>query len=182
NNQPAQANEIYSDLIDAMQPSSRDIIDLYKTFKSKGNSDMAYATLVRGRKLLKNSYPLNIQFAEYYGSIGDTEKMLGEYLDLLDYHPAYMSSVQRILSVQVDFSVEDSKEYELLKNALIERTQKNPTNLDYAEMLTWLFIQRQNFAAALVQVKAMDKRSNSQGARVYDFGSICIENKDYSTA
>ena len=182
NNQPVQANEIYTDLIETLQPSSRDIIELYKTFKSRGNSEMAYATLVRGRKLLKNTYPLNIQFAEYYGSIGETEKMLGEYLDLLDYHPAYMSSVQRILSVQVDFSIEDSKEYELLKNALIERTQKNPGNLDYAEMLTWLFIQRQNFAAALVHVKAMDKRSNFEGGKVFDFGAICVENKDYSTA
>ncbi len=182
NNDPAKAEQIYTDLIDALQPSSRDIIDLYKTFKSKGNAEMAYATLVRGRKLLKNSYPLNIQFAEYYGSKGDTDKMLGEYLDLLDYHPAYMSSVQRILSVQVDFTVEDSKEYEILKNALIERTQKNPADLNYAEMLTWLFIQRQNFSAALVHVKAMDKRSNAQGARVYDFGAICVENKDYNAA
>ena len=182
NDESAKANQIYLELIEVLQPNSREIIDLYKTFKSKGNTSMAYATLVHGRKLLKKSYPLNIQFAEYYGSQGETEKMMGEYLDLLDYHPAYMNSIQRILSAQVDFSVEDSKEYELLKDALIERTQKNPADMNYAEMLTWLFIQRQNFSAALVHMKAMDKRSASDGALVYDFGRICVENKDYHTA
>ena len=180
--EPSKATDIYSELIENLTTSSREIIDLYTLFKSKSKLDMAFGTLEKGRKLLKNSYPLNIQFADYYGAKGETEKMINEYLDMLDYHPAYMSSVQRILSAQVDFTEENSKEYDLLRTALIERTQKKPNNLNYSEMLTWLFIQRQNFPAALVHIKAIDKRTNSLGAMVYDFGSICIENKDYSTA
>lgn len=181
-NEASKANELYTDLIENLSASSKDIIDLYTLFKSKSKTDLAFSTLEKGRKLLKNSYPLNIQYADYYGSKGETEKMINEYLDLLDYHPAYMNSVQRILSAQVDFTEENSKEYDLLRTALIERTQKKPNDLNYSEMLTWLFIQRQNFPAALVHMKAMDKRNNALGAMVYDFGSICIENKDYSTA
>ena len=181
-NEASKANEIYNELIDNLTPSSRDIIDLYNLFKSKNKSELAISTIERGRKLLKNSYPLNIQFADYYGSKGQTEKMINEYLDLLDYHPGYMNSVQRILSAQVDFTEENSKEYELLRIALIERTQRKPDDLNYSEMLTWLFIQRQNFPAALVHMKAIDKRSKSDGAMVYDFGEICLENKDYGTA
>jgi len=181
-NEPGEANDIYSGLIENLTTSSKEIIDLYSLFKSKSKSELSFATLEKGRKLLKNSYPLNIQFADYYGSKGETEKMINEYLDLLDYHPAYMSSVQRILSAQVDFTEENSKEYDLLRTALIERTQKKPNDLNYSEMLTWLFIQRQNFPAALVHIKAIDKRTNALGAMVYDFGSICIENKDFSTA
>lgn len=181
-NEEGKANDIYSGLIDNLTASSRDIIDLYTLFKSKNKSDFGYLTLEKGRKLLKNSYPLNIQFADYYGSKGETEKMINEYLDMLDYHPAYMNSIQRILSAQVDFTEDNSKEYNLLRTALIERTQKKPNDLNYSEMLTWLFIQRQNFPAALVHIKALDKRSNALGSMVYDFGSICIENKDYNTA
>jgi len=181
-NEATKASEIYNELINNLTASSKDIIDLYNLFKSKNKTELAFSTLEKGRKLLKNSYPLNIQFADYYGSKGETEKMINEYLDLLDYHPAYMESVQRILSAQVDFTQEDSKEYDLLRIALIERTQKKPDDLNYSEMLTWLFVQRQNFPAALVHIKAMDKRSNSNGAMVYDFGNICIENKDYGTA
>lgn len=181
-NEASKANEIYYELIGNLTTNSKEIIDLYNLFKSKNKSDLAFSTIEKGRKLLKNSYPLNIQFADYYGGKGETEKMINEYLDLLDYHPAYIESVQRILSAQVDFTQEDSEEYDLLRIALIERTQKKPDDLNYSEMLTWLFIQRQNFPAALVHIKAIDKRSKSDGAMVYDFGDICVENKDYGTA
>ena len=181
-NQADKANAIYDDLIEDMAPSSRSVIGLYNLFKAQSKSDKAYETLVKGRKLLKKSYPLNFQFAEYYGSLGQTEKMMDEYLDLIDYHPSYASSIQRVLSAQIDFSKEDSEEYQLLKAALIQRTQKNPDDLNYAEMLTWLFIQRQNFSAALVHIKAMDKRSDARGRQVYQFGGICVENKDFSVA
>lgn len=180
--QASKANKIYEELIDNMRANARDIIALYNSFKAQGKNELAFRVLENGRKLLKNTYPLNFQFADYYGAMGDTEKMIQEYLDLLDYHASYKTHLQRILSNQIDFSKEDSKEYELLKEALIERTQKHPSELVYAEMLTWLFIQRQNFAAALIQVKALDKRTGSNGYMIYDFGEICIENKDYSTA
>ena len=181
-NETTKAQKIYTDLIDNMRPSSRDVIALFNAFKAQGKNVLAFETLEKGRKLLKKTYPLNFQFAEYYGSIGETEKMMAEYLDLLDYHPAYLNSLQRILSNQIDFSKEDSEEYDILKTALIERTQKHPSETIYAEMLTWLFIQSGNFGAALVHVKALDKRTASEGALVYDLGLICVENKDYSTA
>ena len=81
-----KADRIYDDLIENLRATSRDVIDLYNAFKAQGKSDMSYQTLLKGRKLLKKSYPLNFQFAEYYGSIGQTENMINEYLDLLDYH------------------------------------------------------------------------------------------------
>lgn len=178
----SQANEIYDELIEELSPSAHRVISLYNVFKAEGKWDQAYKTLVQGRKLLKKSYPLNFQFAEYYGTVGETKKMMDEYLDMIDYHPSYISNIQKVLSVRIDFSKENSEEYEYLRIALIERTQKHPDDLNFAEMLTWLFIQKQDFAGALVHIKAMDKRSGSEGRQVYDFGNICIENKDYSTA
>ena len=103
-NQPEKANKIYDRLIDELQPSSRLIIDLYKAFKAKGKSDLSYRTLQEGRKILKKTYPLNFQFAEYYGSVGETEKMIDEYLGMIDYHPTYMSTVKRVLGAQIDFT------------------------------------------------------------------------------
>jgi len=181
-NQTTKSDKIYNNLIEKMQSRSRDVIALYNAFKAQGKNEMAFRTLEKGRKLLKNTYPLNFQFAEYYGSIGQTENMMNEYLDLIDYHSSYQTTLKRILVNQIDFTEEESEEYEILKRALIERTQQNPSDLIYSEMLTWLFIQRQNFGAALVHVKAVDKRTKANGKLVYDLGSICIENKDYSTA
>ena len=181
-NQQAKADEIYDELIEDMPPSSKNVISLYNLFKAQGKTELSYMTLIKGRKILRNSYPLNFQFAEYHGSQGETEKMLVEYLDIIDYHSAYAKSVKLVLSSQIDFSQEASKEYEMLKNELISRTQKDPENLVYADMLTWVFIQRQQFPVALIHIKAMDRKSKSEGRMIYDFGNVCVENNDFSTA
>lgn len=176
------AADIYTELINNLSASARDVINLYNSFKAQGKNEYAFETLQKGRKLLKNNYPLHFQFAEYYGSVGETEKMMNEYLDLLDYHSNYASSLKNILARQIDFEDENSEEYEFLKNALIERTQKHPNEIVYSDMLTWLFIQKQNFNAAFVHIKAMDKRNKSDGRLVYDLGNICRENGDFRVA
>ncbi|MEN9998385.1 MAG: hypothetical protein RI922_1375 [Bacteroidota bacterium] len=182
NEEPEKAQKLYSSLIDDLQADPNSIISLFNAFKAKGRNDLALTTIEKGRKLLKGTYPLHFQFAELYGATGQKEKMITEYLDLLDFHSSYASSIQSLLSRQIDFSAEESKDYELLKNALLERIQKNPDASVYSEMLVWLFIQKRNFSGALTQMQALDKRLNEQGRRVLDLGRICVENKEYETA
>lgn len=177
-----KANRIYNELINGLKASSRDVIALYNAFKTAGKNELSLKTLEQGRKLLKDSYPLNFQFGEYYGSVGETEKMIDEYLGLLDYHPTYLSSIQRLMSNQIDFTGEESKEYDLLRVALLERSQKDPSNTIYSEMLIWLFVQKNQFSSAFIHVKALDKRTASQGYLVYDLGEVCLENNDFEYA
>ncbi len=177
-----RANTIYSEMIDALRPSARDIVQLYNAFKTQGKSDLAFETLTKGRKLLKDTYPLNGYFAEYYGSINENKLMIDEYLGLMDYHSSYKTQVQTILARVIDFDNEESEEYQYLKEQLIMRSQKDPNDNDAAEMVTWLFIQRRNFQAAFLHIKAIDKRTDGGGYRVLELGEICTENKDYQTA
>jgi len=182
NNESEKAQKLYSSLIDDLQADPNSIISLFNAFKGKGRNDLALSTIEKGRKLLKGTYPLHFQFAELYGATGEKEKMIAEYLDLLDFHSSYASSIQSILSRQIDFSATESKEFDLMKNALLERIQKRPEESVYSEMLVWLFIQKRNFSGALTQMQALDKRLNEQGRRVLDLGRICVENKEYETA
>lgn len=180
--EPDKAQKIYNELIEEISPDANRIIALYNAFKGRDRNDLALQTIEKGRKLLKNSYPLHFQFADLYGATGQTEKMINEYLDLLDYNPGYSTSVQTMITRQFDLSDENSKEYELLKSALLDRTQKKADQTVYAEMLIWLFIQRKSFGAALTQTQSLDKRLGEQGRRVFDLGKICVENKDFATA
>jgi tetratricopeptide (TPR) repeat protein len=182
NNAVDKAQKIYDELISELEPDPTSIINLFNAFKTKGRNELALATIERGRKLLKNNYPLHFQFAELYGAMGQTAKMIDEYLDLLDFQTSYSSTIQTVLSRQIDFTIENSKEYELLKNALLERIQKKPNESVYSEMLVWLFVQKKNFSGALIQVQALDKRIDEQGRRVLELGNVCVENNDYETA
>lgn len=177
-----KADKIYKSLVDNISPNPTAIINLFNAFKSKGKNDLAFQTITKGRSLLKNSYPLHFQFAEYYGATKETKKMIQEYLDLVDYSANYKTSVQNILSRIIDFSATSSEEYTTLKTELLQRTQSRPDDIVLSELVTWFFIQSKDFPTALMQEQAMDKRMDLKGRRVYDLGIICVENNDYTTA
>ena len=97
--------------MDDLNEAPSSIVEVYTAFKSKGKSDFAYKTLVKGRKVLKNDFPLNIYFAEYYASIGQSENMINEYLDLLDKESSYQGVIQAMLSKQIKiFTLTANKE------------------------------------------------------------------------
>lgn len=182
NGENAKADKIYKSLLDNLKPNPSAIISLFNAFKAKGKNDLAYQTIVKGRNMLKNSYPLNFQFAEYYGAVQEPRKMIQEYIDLIAINEQYLSTVQNFLIRIVDFNSKNSENYIALKSELLARIQNNPDNLAITEMLTWMFIQSKDFGAALMQEQAIDKRMEFRGRRVYELGVISAENKDYTTA
>jgi tetratricopeptide (TPR) repeat protein len=177
-----KAEKTYEELIEDLSPSSRDIINLQKAFSKAGKNQLALKTLEKGRSLLKNNYPLNAQFAEVYGALGETELMINEYLELLDYNPNMINTLQMLMPRMIDFESEDSKSYEMLKNSLIRKTQKHPNKQAYSEMLIWTLVQRKEFFTAFIQAKALDKRLNNDGREVFKIGKLAGQNKDYETA
>jgi tetratricopeptide (TPR) repeat protein len=176
------ANKIYQDLIADYSTSTFTLLDLYKAFRNKGKYDLALQLLEKGRKSLKENYPLNIEFAEIYNIAGQPEKMIEEYLNLIEIQANYAPSIQSVLTQRIDFSNEISPEYDLLKQKLLEKSQKKPNEFVYAEMLIWLFTQKKQFAAALVQAQALDKREKGAGQRVYELGNMCVQNKVFDVA
>lgn len=182
NNDPSKAQKVYEDLVNDLPKNASVIVNIYNAFRTKGKNDFALQTLQNGKKILKNTYPLQLQFADLYGAMGETQKMMESYMDLLDNYPSYAKYVQNILARQIDFTAEEDKEYDYLKTVLLDKVQRQPEKGTYSDMLVWLFIQKKNFNAALIQVQALDRRENGDGARVFELGDICKENKDYKVA
>ncbi len=182
NEEPEKAQKVYEELIEELPNNASSVVNVYNAFRAKGKNDFALQTLEKGQKMLKNTYPLQLQFADLYSATGQTEKMMESYMDLLDKYPSYLKYVQNILSRQLDFAEEDNEEYEYLKTVLLTKVQKEPDNATYNNMLVWLFVQKGNFNAALQQVQALDRREEGEGRRVFDLGKICIENKEYEVA
>lgn len=182
NEQEKEANKIYDGLVQNMDMNPSNIIVLFEQFRTKQKNDYALKTIEKGRKYYKDSYPFQFQFAELYANQGQTDKMMDEYLSILDVYPSYLENLKFILSKQIDFNNAESKENQLLKRALIDRVQKNPDDRNYLDMLIWYFIQCKNFNGAYVQLVAIDKRLNLLGIDLLDFGRICLENKSYDVA
>ncbi|HLP49745.1 MAG TPA: tetratricopeptide repeat protein, partial [Chitinophagales bacterium] len=62
------------------------------------------------------------------------------------------------------------------------KVQKNATNEDYIDLLTWVYIQNKDFEGALVQMKAVDRRKSENGFRVLNIARMAQTEGDYTNA
>ena len=180
-NRQSLANETYLKLIDNLAPVQSRIQTLGKLFTTEGKYDFALQTYTRGKKITKGGYQFNIELAEIYTFKSMDREMILEYLNLIDYSHSYMRTVQTYLSRAIDFD-EDNTKVAILKEELLIKIQNDPSNHYYGEMLIWMYLQQKQFSGAIIQAKALDKRTNQKGKKVYEIANICLKNKSYTNA
>jgi len=177
----SQANGAYRDAITSLPQSQGLVIRTANEFIRRNKLDLALETYQYGKKLLDGKYPFSYEVASLYGSMGDTQRMISEYLDLIDFNEAYLQTVQNALGRSIDFE-SNSENVDLLRNELLRRVQKTPSSTTYSEMLTWLFLQQRDFNSAFVQLKALDKRLDENGERILNLANLCSNNEAYKVA
>ncbi|HSI90501.1 MAG TPA: tetratricopeptide repeat protein, partial [Adhaeribacter sp.] len=70
----------------------------------------------------------------------------------------------------------------LMERTLISAVQKNPEKAVLNELLLWVYIQRKDFASAMIQARSLDRRNQEQGNRIFEIGAISLRNGDYESA
>ena len=177
----ADALKAYREAIDALPQSQGIVIRTANEFIRLNKLDLALETYQEGKKLLQGRYPFSYEIAGLYGTMGDQERMISEYLDLLIYNEAYLQTIQNALNRSINFE-EDDEGVEMLRTELLRRVQKNPESVIYAEMLIWLFLQDKEFNSAYIQLKALDKRLGEDGQRLLQLAGLCTNNQEYGVA
>lgn len=176
--QAEKAAEWYNKIINEMPKNEFMIRDLATNFYRIEAYDYAIKTFVNGRKILKSEGVFAFDLISLYRFRKDKVMLIYEYMNILSTSPEILTQAENTLSS----ILEDNSDYDILKNSLIKRIQKNPQNIVYTELLTWLYIQQKEFDLALRQTIAMDRRLKEEGERVYDLATILIENKAYDYA
>lgn len=175
------AKSLSEKTIKQLSPNQQQVINLAQAFQFRKETDYAIQTYLQGRKLLKDIFPFNFELAQLYNSIGQTQNMVTEYLDILLVQESYIQSVQNALQNSL-YDDDKGTKKDILKTSLIEFVQKHPDKRVFSEMLIWVYIQEENYAGAFIQAKAMDKRFKEYGDRLMALGQLASENKDYETA
>lgn len=180
-NEENKARQQYDKAIKKLNPNRNQIINLAKAFIGISKNDLALETYQKGQKLMRGDYPFTFEIAELYGTMGDFDSMISEYLALLENNSGYVQSVQNSLARVMVFD-EQNAQTEELRVQLLKRVQKNPNNEVFAEMLIWLFLQQKDFNSAFIQTKALDKRMNEDGQRLMSLAKLCANNREYKVA
>ena len=177
----AKAKQTYDKAIKSLEPDQGQIITLANAFFSHQNWDYALATYTEGKRLMRNIYSFNFETAEVYFQKQEYEKMIDEYLNAVAENQAFLQSVQNILQARIGNDPDNSRST-LLRQALLRRTQRDPEQTIFSDMLIWLFVQQKDFESAFIQAKALDKRQREDGSRVMNIGSLSEANQDYPSA
>ena len=140
--------------------------------------DLALEAYLKGEELSNNSGLYAHSIAEIYRRQNKKPEMIKYFLK-----SSYATS-ERIASVQNYFTKNliTEEDYAALRSELYTKVQDEPENLFYPEMIQWVFVHNKQYTKALRQARALDKRLNENGQRIFDLARIAKNDKDYDTA
>jgi tetratricopeptide (TPR) repeat protein len=147
-------------------------------FARRGLDGYAVKTYVQGRKLMGYPYAFAKDLAALYARQGLIEAMLEEYLQYGLAEPGALDEVKSSLAGQV----EDDAKYEVIKTGLVRKTQSEPNQVVYVELLSWVLVGKGEYYAAYIQLKSIDMRMGEGGARVFELARVCQQNREYRVA
>lgn len=170
------ARKQYQKVVDGLTPEQ--VQATAQEFQQRQLPRWAERSYLRGRVLAKNDTEYSPQLVQLYTSTSQKEGVLRETLRLAEQDaqqlPFVRNMLQNALKTEADFDT--------LEKLLITRTQQQPEQAAWSELLLWLHLQRRDFGGALVQARALDRRQRTEGGRVMDLAAIAQRNKDYETA
>ncbi|MBF9235938.1 tetratricopeptide repeat protein [Hymenobacter sp. BT683] len=138
----------------------------------------AERTYLRGRALAKNDTEYAPQLIQLYTQSQNQPQVLAETLRLIALDEKQLPFVRNMLQN----ALREEKDFDALERLLLTATQEHPDQATYSELLLWLQMQRRDFAGALVQARALDRRGRGEGVRVMELAAIAQQNKDYESA
>jgi len=176
-----KAQKEFKKSIESLSPGrTNDVNTLALIFSKNGETQWLKKTFQIGQELNPN-FEFGFQYATSLENLGETEQMIGIYLDLIEKNSNHLNTVKIRLQNSLGRTQSNSQNYDLLQKILLLRVQKN-NNTDLTELLVWLYIQTNQYDAAYIYTKALDKRLQENGQRMYDLAFVAYENKAYESA
>lgn len=175
-NKMEESKAQFEKAIAKMAPDYSAVQSLASLFIKYSKFDFAAQSYERGAQMLKDPNRFAFNLGELYRRKGESIKMIEQYLNALSADARHQNTIETLLARYLAPS-----EFTELQTQLYSRIQTDE-NPNYVELLAWSFIQRKDYKSALRQVKALDKRLDENGQRVFDLAEDAAESKDYETA
>jgi len=173
-----KAQKQYELAIERMPGDRYAITKLANAFVNLTKYDLAAQTYEKGSKILKDDEIFSYNLGDLYRRKGETTKMITNYLISLKANPNRLNSLQNLFQKYLPAE----EDFDELQAQLYEYIQDDPDATQFTELLGWVFIQRKDYAGALRQAKALDRRLKENGSRIYKLAEVAANAKDYDTS
>jgi len=177
--QDETAQKYYKQSIDFVRQNPNFVFMIGRSFRQNHLLDEALISYQIAKEL-NPKLNTEISEAQIYGEKGELEKMFSLYLDLVDKNANYFSTVQRYVGNFITEDKNDSNNL-LFKKLLLKRAQSNPKDA-WNILLSWLFMQEQDYSKALTQEKSLFKRKPGSLERIREIGYLSFNKQDFKTS
>ncbi|WMN12296.1 tetratricopeptide repeat protein [Marivirga salinae] len=147
-------------------------------FINKQHRRFAERLYLSARERMQDPNAFAIQLATLYRYNNQKDKMVREYLTYAKERPGNLRYVKNMLQM----SLKERDELESFVAMVMENMQKNDDKDLYGDLLIWANLQLENFYAAFIQARAIDKRNQLEGENSMEIGQLAFENKEYDIA
>lgn len=177
-NQSKKAESQFQEAIDMLSANENEVRQLANKFMSFRQDDFVIATYKKGNELLNDDTHFAFDLGNAYLRADKPEMAIENWLIVVDKKPFMQQSVQTMFSNNLD----KKGLADALETQLYGYIQKQPSRDEFPEMLIWLFTNQKDFKSALIQAKALDKRKNEDGGRIYKLALDAVQEKEYDAA
>ena len=176
--EPDKAKEQFEKVLKEVKPNELSVRNLANAFDAYRLQDYVIQVYERGGKLIKNDAYFSFELAQAWYNKGDIANAIKNFMVYIEAYPQNVQLVKNAIQA----SPNAPKLLEELETQLYTKVQKNVSNEEYIDLLTWVYIQNKDFEGALMQMKALDKRKSENGFRVLNIARMAQTEGDYSNA
>ena len=161
-------------------PDTRNAInEVANLLRNRNFNDLAIALFDRGAKNPNINYSFNLEKAYTYNNMLDFENATECYLLYLKEHPEQYDMVKNRFRVMLMYDLNGNVD-DVIRMALLRKTQEDPENEEFASLLMWYSLQQQDYELALMQLKALDKRGKGDYENdIITVAQIANDNRQY---
>lgn len=175
-----KANEKFEEAIIYINGEDLLTQQVANAFSRMGEDAYAIKAYERARELTRNPYTYASALTRLYGKTGEVDKAVATMLDAAAMQ--YAGNADDAKATLLEILGNDPKKLQQAQKALVKKINEQPENPFFAELLTWLYTQKDDWEGALIQVQALDTRNREDGRRLLDFARYAAKAKQYAYA
>ncbi len=177
-NKEADAEKQFNKTIKELKPDRYTIGQIALKFIQLKQLEYAQKTYERGKEILKDKNAFNLEIANLLFLKNDLTGMINAYLNEAPYQANNLTLIENGLQK----GLTDEKAKDTLEKELLKRTQTSRNEFVYQDLLIWLYMQRNDFDAAILQAKSLDLLRGEDGENVMRIAKTAAVQKDYDAA
>ncbi|MBQ7532536.1 MAG: tetratricopeptide repeat protein [Bacteroidales bacterium] len=174
-----KATKYLNKVLKDVPENKNSINEVANLLRARSFNDVAISLFNKAAKNPNINYNFYLKKAYTYNSMLDFENATECYLLYLKENPEQYETVKSRLRVMMMYDLNGNVN-DVIRMALLRKTQEEPDNEEYSSLLMWYSLQQQDYEMALTLLKALDKRGKGDFENdIVNIAQIAYDNKQY---